>query len=163
MRAAAEQFARRVTRWLVALSTGPESPHEVALGVGIGVAVAFTPTLGGQMALAGALAGLCRGSVRSALPMVWITNPLTAGPIYFAVYRVGRWAMMGAGPGDPRHAVDAAQGLSLAGAAAAGTDILVPMMIGGAAVGIVLGGVSYAAVRWAVAQRRGAACPAGLG
>lgn len=133
---------RKWTDSVVALFSGPESPHKVALGVAIGVAVAFTPTLGGQMALAGALAGLCGGSVRAALPTVWITNPLTAGPIYLGVYHIGRWIA----PGMMDDLPDDAAGL-------VGT-VALGLIIGGLVVGAVLGAMSYVLVRSAMSWRR---------
>lgn len=70
-----------------------DTPHQVALGVAIGVFVAWTPTIGLQSVLAWCVAA-CLGANRLiTLPAVWITNPLTAVPIYWASWAVGSWLL----------------------------------------------------------------------
>ena len=59
-----------------------DSPQSIARGVALGVWIAFTPTLGLQVVLTLALAGLFRANRLAALPPLLITNALTAGPIY---------------------------------------------------------------------------------
>lgn len=66
-----------------------DTPHRLALGAAIGVAVAFTPALGLHMILALLLARLCRANARVAIPLVWISNPLTIVPIYLPAYWLG--------------------------------------------------------------------------
>lgn len=76
-------------RSLTGIVALPGAPHAIALGAAIGTFIAFTPTLGLQLVLAAALAYLCRASAPAALAAVWITNPLTAAPIYAATYQLG--------------------------------------------------------------------------
>ena len=66
-----------------------DTPHRLALGAAIGVAVAFTPALGFHMIIAVLLARLCRANARIAIPFVWISNPLTLVPIYLPAYWLG--------------------------------------------------------------------------
>lgn len=73
-----------------------DTPHTIAWGLAIGVLVAWTPTIGIQMAVAGALAWLLRGNVTAAVAIVWISNPYTAAPIYYFNYLVGYWLVGGA-------------------------------------------------------------------
>jgi len=70
-----------------------DTPHRIALGVAVGVFVAFTPTIGFQMVLAVALAWLIGGNKVVAVPFVWISNPFTMVPIYLPNYYVGRWLL----------------------------------------------------------------------
>lgn len=66
-----------------------DTPHRIAWGVFLGFVVAFSPTMGFQMALFVATATVFRANKLSGLPIVWITNPLTAVPLYFMCWRVG--------------------------------------------------------------------------
>jgi uncharacterized protein (DUF2062 family) len=59
--------------------------------VGIGLAVALTPTVGVQMFIVAALAlipGL-KFNVPIGVAMVWVSNPFTMVPFYYAMYWVG--------------------------------------------------------------------------
>lgn len=73
-----------------------DTPHKIAWGLAIGVLVAWTPTIGIQMAVAGTLAWILRGNVTAAVAIVWISNPYTAAPIYYFNYLVGYWLVGGA-------------------------------------------------------------------
>jgi len=66
-----------------------DPPHRIALGVALGMFVAFTPTFGAQMVLVVFLAWLCRANHAIGLPLVWISNPATMVPIYWFCYKVG--------------------------------------------------------------------------
>ena len=55
-----------------------DSPHRIALGVAVAFFVAWTPTLGFQMVLAIALATVLRANKAVTVPIVWLTNPVTA-------------------------------------------------------------------------------------
>ncbi len=63
----------------------------LARGLAIGMFVAFTPTLGFQMAISCFILLLIPGNLPIAIAVCWITNPATAAPIYYAEYRVGEW------------------------------------------------------------------------
>ena len=67
-----------------------DTPHRLALGIALGFFIAWTPTMGLQMILVVLAATLCRANRVVGLPIVWISNPLTAVPIYFANYTLGR-------------------------------------------------------------------------
>lgn len=78
-----------------------DTPHRIALGVAVGLFVAFTPLMGFQMLIALALAALVRANKTVAIPIVWITNPVTALPIYGVCWWLGRWILTGRFAGDP--------------------------------------------------------------
>jgi len=80
---------RKLRNWFVHLLHLDESAHRIALGVAIGVFVAFTPTIGLQMLLIFFLTSLFRVNVAAGVPMAWLTNPLTIPLIFYWNYRVG--------------------------------------------------------------------------
>lgn len=71
-----------------------DTPHHVALGAAIGTFVGLTPTPGVQMLLVLAIYYLCRPVFTfnrpAGLAAVYISNPLTAVPLAWISYQVGR-------------------------------------------------------------------------
>jgi len=67
-----------------------DTPHRIALGIGLGFFVAWTPTIGFQMALVLLLATAFKANRLVGLPIVWISNPFTIAPIFFPNYWIGR-------------------------------------------------------------------------
>ncbi len=67
-----------------------DPPHAIALGVAVGVFVAFLPLVGFQTVIAIAVAALLRANKIVCVPIVWITNPVTMGPIYFGCIKLGQ-------------------------------------------------------------------------
>jgi len=65
------------------------NPHEIALGLALGLFVGMSPTLGFQMAIAVFLAALFKWNKISSAVGVWISNPVTAPFIYGLTYYVG--------------------------------------------------------------------------
>jgi uncharacterized protein (DUF2062 family) len=66
--------------------------HSVSVATSIGVFVAFLPIIG-QMPTAAVLALLLRANLPIAIILVWISNPITIPPIFFATYELGRWVL----------------------------------------------------------------------
>lgn len=66
-----------------------DTPHRIALGAAIAVFVAWTPTIPFQMALTLILAVALGANKIVGQPIVWITNPFTAIPIYWLNFVVG--------------------------------------------------------------------------
>lgn len=77
-----------------------DPPHRLALGLAIGMFITFTPTVGFQMMLVVFFAWLLRANKVVGVPLVWITNPATIVPIFYACYRVGRFVLIQEGVGD---------------------------------------------------------------
>lgn len=73
-----------------------DSPHDIALGVAIAMVVAFLPLVGFQTAIAVGLAALCGANKAVAIPIVWITNPLTILPVYGGCFALGRLVLQSA-------------------------------------------------------------------
>lgn len=65
------------------------SAHSIALGFSIGVFIGFMPSYGFQMIPAVAIAMLFRVNKAAAALGVWISNPLTAIPLYMFNFWVG--------------------------------------------------------------------------
>jgi uncharacterized protein (DUF2062 family) len=65
-------------------------PHEISLGMAIGVFVGITPTVPFHTVLAVSLAVLLRASKLAAALGVWVCNPLTVPLFYYGSYRLGR-------------------------------------------------------------------------
>lgn len=64
------------------------SRRPISRAMAIGIAIALLP-LPGQMLLAGLLAMYFRATLPIAVGLVWLTNPLTALPIYYFNYLIG--------------------------------------------------------------------------
>lgn len=68
-----------------------DSPHAIALGVAIGMFVAFTPTAPLQMTLAFCIAWIFHANKTAAIIPTWVTNPITNPPIFFGQYLTGAY------------------------------------------------------------------------
>lgn len=145
-----KRTSRRVARWFLGFHG---SPRQVARGMAIGVFVAFSPTLGFQMAIAVILATLTYSSRAAAAAAVWITNPLTALPLYLMTFKIGRYCIPNPEPVNVRKRLSSViydeQGewldieQQLHEVASLGTEVLVPLSIGGVILGGALAIVAY--------------------
>ena len=66
--------------------------HSVSVAFAIGLFMAFMPMLG-QMPAAALVAFCLRANLPIAVALVWISNPVTIPPIFFATYEFGRWVL----------------------------------------------------------------------
>ena len=65
-----------------------DPPQSLAMGIAIGIFVAFLPLFGKTLLCLG-LAWMLRANKAVGIPLVWISNPLTAVPMYYPGYRLG--------------------------------------------------------------------------
>jgi uncharacterized protein len=147
-------WGRRIFDWLLGFHG---TPDQVARGMAIGVFVAFTPSMGIQMLIAVFLATLTYSNRPAAIAAVWITNPFTAIPIYLMTYRIGRYFTPSYPVLDLKKRLKAVvvdeQGewmnlaRQLREISSLGTEILVPLTLGGVIVGIGLGILAYVLTR----------------
>ena len=147
-------------RWLAPLLTLRASPHDIALGASIGVFVAFTPTFGVQMLLAAAIATMLRTSRPAAMIPVWISNPITMGPIYAFTWYVGTLlspttVAAATRLADPDAAAAPIFDYTFTGLFNAGTALIWPLTVGGVFVGLVCALITYPAVKRAAEAMRG--------
>ncbi len=98
-----------------------DSPGRIARGVAIGMIVAWTPTLGFQIMLYVAAATVFRANKVAGIPILFISNPLTAVPLYWGCWKLGDW-IVNAGSGGESAGARAIERLSQASESAAHTD-----------------------------------------
>ncbi|MGF1510473.1 MAG: DUF2062 domain-containing protein [Myxococcota bacterium] len=72
-----------------------DTPHRIAAGVFLGFLIGATPTIGIQVALYLLVAPLIGANRVSGILPIWISNPLTAVPLYYAEWQVGRLVVTG--------------------------------------------------------------------
>jgi hypothetical protein len=65
--------------------------RSIAGGLALGLFIAFTPTIPFQMLLAVIGALLLKVNLPIAIAACWITNPLTALPVYTAAWKLGKY------------------------------------------------------------------------
>lgn len=65
-------------------------PEHIRPAIYLGAVVAFWPVMGLQIAIVFALSLLLRANLMVAGALQFLTNPLTAAPVYFVTYHVGR-------------------------------------------------------------------------
>jgi len=152
-------WKRLIQPALRAIITTNDSPRQIAAGAALGVFVALTPTLGIQMIIALFLATLLRVSRIPAMAMVYITNPVTALPIYGACYwfgvRLCRFFGLPAGGGEAfqrfREALSAGADMSMfehfwqicRTFAAFGLKLAVPLWLGAVLIGLAAAALTY--------------------
>ena len=119
----------------------------------IGSFIAFSPLIGLQTLLAALVATLAGGSKKAAMLAVWISNPLTMGPIFAVTYQLG--VLMGSPapamasvPVEVPGAESAVGALavspySLEGLMQAGWGYILPMLLGGAVLGLLAAFLAY--------------------
>jgi len=111
-------------------------PHEIALGMAIGVFIGITPTIPLHTILAVSLALLVGGSKLAAALGVWVSNPLSIPFFYFGSYRIGQLVL-----GLP--GINLPDDRSLLAMASLGGKIVGAMLLGGVILGIVPAIVAY--------------------
>jgi uncharacterized protein (DUF2062 family) len=111
----------------------------VSGAVAAGVFIAFIP-VPFQMVIAAAAAILFRINLPVSVVMVWISNPLTIPPIFYATYKFGAWLLS-------VHPKPASFELSFAWLVGEMVDIWKPLLLGSLLVGTACAILSYVLVR----------------
>ncbi|MCB9667773.1 MAG: DUF2062 domain-containing protein [Myxococcales bacterium] len=75
-----------------------DTPHRIALSVFLGFFVGCTPLIGIHTILYLGLVAACRANKVAGLPAVFVTNPITAIPVYYAFWKLGSWVLHGRVP-----------------------------------------------------------------
>jgi uncharacterized protein (DUF2062 family) len=132
----AQYFRKRVVRLA-------GSPHSVALGFAIGVAVAFTPFLGLHIVIGIGIAYLAGASLVAAALGTAVANPLTIPFILASTYRIGRFFV--GGPARFGNGSDVPANLAEK-ALHAIWPVIKPMMIGAIPLGLATGIAAYVVV-----------------
>ena len=134
----------------------------IALGAAIGTFVAWLPIMGIQMSVAVPICLAIGANPLPAIPIIWLTNPITALPIYGFNYWVG--IKLVAGPEMAtfrREFASAMDTLEKSGARAfaaqlfdQGVSVAYPLWVGSAVVGGVLAILTYYGVLYGVMSVR---------
>jgi uncharacterized protein (DUF2062 family) len=85
-----EGLWRSARYWYLRLVRIQATPHNIALGLAVGVFAGLLPILPFQIAVAVTLAFIVRGSKIAAALGTWITNPLNWVPFYMMCYYIGK-------------------------------------------------------------------------
>jgi uncharacterized protein (DUF2062 family) len=142
-----------------------DTPESIGRGVGLGLFIAFTPTVGIQMFIILIVNTIFRANRLAGLAMVWISNPVTVVPIYWWNYVIGVWLM-----GRESIAFERFERLftlesegflaqfmefvnNLGGL---GMDVALPLTLGGFATGTLLGLIAYPAAATLVRKEHAA-------
>jgi uncharacterized protein (DUF2062 family) len=142
-----------------------DGPHEIALGLGIGIFVGFLPIMGIQMYVSVPMAWALGGNRALAAAGVWISNPVTFVPFYYACYRFGL-LLCGTGEVDPSGSSSIGALLQEGGLEnldAAAREILYPLAVGSVMLGLVFGILTYFLTRSYLVRRRAAQAATGGG
>jgi len=123
--------------------------HAVARAFGIGMFWAFIP-VPFQMVFAAGVAILWRGNIPLSVALVWISNPVTIPPIFFATYLLGAW-LLGSPP------VDLPGEITVDWFLTSLDTIGKPLFVGSLIVAFVAGGIGYFGIhgiwRWLTVRR----------
>lgn len=127
------EFAGRVKRL-------EGDPHDVALGLAIGVFIGITPTIPFHTALAIAFSFFFGASKVAAALGVWISNPVTIPIFYYLSYKIGTFLVGMSSPFDivPRSLIELVR---------TGADITFAAIVGGVILGIIPGVLTYLLTR----------------
>lgn len=111
------------------------SRRSTVRGLSAGVFFAFVP-VPWQMLLAATAAALLRFNMPVAVAMVWITNPVTIPPIFFACYQFGAW-LLGKPPLDWAYEPSLDWFLKQMG------DLGWPLLVGSLTIGVVASAATF--------------------
>ena len=145
---------------LMALLQIDDTEHSIAMGAAVGMWIGLTPTVGIQMWMAFMMSFVMKFNRIWAIAMVWISNPITMGPMYYAEYRVGQlllgmknqltYARLVTHSGAPFNLDELGQfnfieafGVSLQRLFGMGMGVVGPMFFGGLLLGLALAWPTY--------------------
>lgn len=157
-KAAADRFRRFLFYRVFSLN---DTPHRIALGVAVGMFVAWTPTMPFQMVLTIAISALVRANKFVGVPFVWITNPVTLIPIYGPNYILGSW-LLGRRSALKQFVSEMQQCMTFSGGFwettktwwQATLNFFAPLWLGSLLIGIVIAAISYCLILWGVIKFR---------
>ncbi|MEM1022667.1 MAG: DUF2062 domain-containing protein [Myxococcota bacterium] len=72
-----------------------DTPHRIAFGVFWGFLIGATPTIGIQVVLYLAVASVVGANRISGILPIWLSNPVTAVPLYYSEWQIGRLLVTG--------------------------------------------------------------------
>ena len=144
-----------------------DTPHSIALGAALGMFITFTPTVGIQVLIVLILSMVVRFNRFAAIVLIYLSNPVTIIPIYYADYVIGLFVQGESGLSLEEFGLLWDQSVITAGEVgfwgatqvlfkSLGTDVIIPMFIGGGVLGGFVGVVTYPlTLRWVQRYREG--------
>ncbi len=146
----AGMLKHRSMRWMVPFIRNPNLLHinreSVSLAVFVGIFAAFLP-LPGQTFIAAAVAFWWGANLPISVTLIWISNPLTMGPMFYLTYKLGATIL------GSEH-IDFTVALTWQWFSNVGGQILLPLLVGSILAGIFAATVGYLAInylwRWKV-------------
>ena len=142
-------FSRQIKYYFLRLTRLRGEPHELAIGMALGIFAGMMPIMPFQIALAITLALFFRGSKITAALGTWVTNPLNWYFMYLYSYKIGASILRITGKNGIissfMDSIQQAEGslqviVKIAGA---GTTIISSFLVGGFAMGLVTAIPSY--------------------
>lgn len=126
------------------------SPHQMALGVAIGLFSAFQPIPLLGLPLALVLAWVLGANRLVVVPLLLITNPMTAVPIYVLSYWLGSWILGRSILPVPWEILygDLSMWQRMVLFYETGTTLFLPIFVGATVLGLLLAVASYGFVRF---------------
>ncbi|MBI4667367.1 MAG: DUF2062 domain-containing protein [Nitrospinae bacterium] len=126
-------------------------PEPLARGLGLGLFVSVSPTMGFQWVVAALLVLIIPGNLPIALAACLLTNPLTTPAVLYAEYKIGEWILtfMGSAPLPP-FTMD----INMSNIREIVSDLGLAIVVGSLVLGVVLGVGGYFGVRGFVAVER---------
>ena len=86
-------FRRQIRYYFLRLMRLKGEPHELSLGIAIGIFVGMMPIMPFQIALAVTLALFFKGSKITAVLGTWISNPLNWYFLYYFSFKIGAFIL----------------------------------------------------------------------
>lgn len=136
---AAQRSLRVLGDWLHDDNLWHLNRQSASMAVFVGILVAFIP-VPGQMLLAAAIALLLRCNLPIAVALVWITNPVTMPPVFWATYKLGTFLL-------DMPVLHASVHFNPAAIMSVLGEIWQPLLVGSLVCGIFFGGLGYALMR----------------
>lgn len=114
--------------------------HSIAAACFIGLFVAMIP-VPLQMLIAATLAMAFQANLPLSISLVWVSNPITIGPLFYSAYQLGAYLLQY----DTTHLSGQ---LSWQGAANDFMAIFLPLLTGSLLIGVVTGLMAFYSVKW---------------
>lgn len=132
---------KKIREYFVHLLKSNSTTPEVADGLAIGMFVGWLPVIGLQMYMALVLTRLLKRNSIVAIMAVWVTNPLTAFPVFLVNLWVGNFFYAKKAVSFAK-LYETVKNLNFHDILIVGKDILVPLWIGSVVVGTVMAWIS---------------------
>jgi uncharacterized protein (DUF2062 family) len=87
------KYSRQIKYYYLRFIRLRGEPHELALGVTLGIMIGVMPIMPFQTALAVTLAIFFKGSKITAALGTWVSNPLNWYFLYYFSYKIGAWML----------------------------------------------------------------------